>query len=59
MQKARALLSSSNDNIETIAEAVGYSDAFSFSKVFKRITGVPPRDFRVQDQIDKNLAYRY
>jgi AraC-like DNA-binding protein len=59
MQKARALLSSTNDNIESIAEAVGYSDAFSFSKVFKRITGVPPRDFRTRDQSDRHLPYRY
>jgi AraC-like DNA-binding protein len=59
MQKARALLSTTSDNIETIAEAVGYSDAFSFSKVFKRITGIPPRDFRNKDQSERNTAYRY
>lgn len=59
MQKARALLSATNDNIETIAEAVGYSDAFSFSKVFKRMTGVPPREFRHKDQNERNLAYRF
>lgn len=59
MQKARALLSATNDNIEAIAEAVGYSDAFSFSKVFKRITGIPPREFRNRDQSERNAAYRY
>lgn len=59
MQKARALLASTNDNIEVIAEAVGYSDAFSFSKVFKRFTGMPPREFRNKDQSERNLAYRY
>lgn len=59
MQKARALLSATNDNIEAIAEAVGYSDAFSFSKVFKRMTGMPPREFRNKDQSERNAAYRY
>lgn len=59
MQRARALLSATNDNIEAIAAAVGYSDAFSFSKVFKRITGMPPRDFRNKDQSEKNMAFRY
>lgn len=59
MQKACALLSTTDDNIELIAEAVGYSDAFSFSKVFKRITGVPPRDFRTKDHRERSLAYRF
>ncbi|MBL7546176.1 MAG: AraC family transcriptional regulator [Bdellovibrionaceae bacterium] len=59
MQKARALLSNTDSNIEKVAEAVGYGDAFSFSKVFKRITGIPPRDFRTKDQSDKALAYRF
>jgi AraC-like DNA-binding protein len=59
IQKAQALLSTTDDNIEKVAEAVGYSDAFSFSKVFKRITGVPPRDFRAKDQSDRALAYRF
>jgi hypothetical protein len=27
--------------------------------VFKRITGVPPRDFRAKDQSDRALAYRF
>lgn len=59
MQKARALLSTTTDNIETIAEAVGYSDAFSFSKVFKKVTGMPPREFRSKDQNERALSYRY
>lgn len=59
MQKACALLSSTEDNIESIAEAVGYSDAFSFSKVFKRVAGVSPRDFRRKDHSERSLAYRF
>lgn len=59
MQKARALLSTTDDTIEVVAEAVGYSDAFSFSKVFKKITGLPPRDFRTKDQLDRKVAFRY
>lgn len=59
MQKARALLSTTDDNLEIVAGAVGYSDPFSFSKVFKRITGLPPRVFRSQEQNQKRSIYRY
>lgn len=59
IQKAQALLTTTSDNLESVAEAVGYSDPFSFSKVFKRITGIPPRDFRSKDLLEKSSSYRY
>ena len=59
MQKAMALLSSSERSLEQVAQAVGYQDAFSFSKVFKRTLGVAPRDFRRQDAQDRTLAWRF
>ncbi len=58
MQKAMAALSESERSLEQIAREVGYTDAFSFSKVFKRTTGLAPRDFRRQDTQDKALAWR-
>ena len=58
MQKAMSALSESERSLEQIAQEVGYSDAFSFSKVFKRTTGMAPRDFRRQDTLDKALAWR-
>ena len=58
MQKAMAALSESERSLEQIAREVGYTDAFSFSKVFKRTAGVAPRDFRRQDTQDKALAWR-
>ncbi len=58
MQKAMAALSESERSLEQIAREVGYTDAFSFSKVFKRTVGVAPRDFRRQDTQDKALAWR-
>jgi AraC-like DNA-binding protein len=59
MQKAMAALSESERSLEQIAREVGYTDAFSFSKVFKRTVGVAPRDFRRQDTQDKTLAWRF
>ncbi|OYU45032.1 MAG: hypothetical protein CFE44_09685 [Burkholderiales bacterium PBB4] len=58
MQKAMAALSESERSLEQIAQEVGYTDAFSFSKVFKRTVGVAPRDFRRQDTQDKALQWR-
>jgi AraC-like DNA-binding protein len=58
MQKAMSVLSESERSLEQIAQEVGYQDAFSFSKVFKRTVGVAPREFRRQDTQDKGLAWR-
>jgi len=58
MQKAMGVLSGSERSLEQIAQEVGYQDAFSFSKVFKRTVGVAPREFRRQDAQDRTLAWR-
>ena len=58
MQKAMSVLCESERSLEQIAQEVGYQDAFSFSKVFKRTLGVAPRDFRRQDVQDRTLAWR-
>ena len=49
MQQAMRLLTESTRPLDAVATEVGYQDAFSFSKVFKRTVGVAPRDFRRQD----------
>jgi AraC-like DNA-binding protein len=59
MQKAIQLLSETRQTLEQIAQAVGYQDAFGFSKVFKRTTGQSPRAFREQDAIEKQTPYRF
>jgi len=59
IQAAMKLLSGTDDKIESVAQAVGYQDAFSFSKAFKKLTGTPPRDFRNSDRATRNLAWRF
>lgn len=59
MQQAMRLLSESDKTLEQVAREVGYQDAFSFSKVFKRSVGLAPRDFRRRDDADKQLAWRF
>jgi AraC-like DNA-binding protein len=46
VQRAMDMLRGGDDSVERIAEVVGYGDPFVFSKAFKRIQGVSPREFR-------------
>ncbi len=59
MQHAMRLLSETSHSLEQLALAVGYHDAFSFSKVFKRTVGVSPRDFRRRDAEERASPYRF
>lgn len=59
LQRAMHLLSETTLNLEQVAMEVGYQDAFSFSKVFKRVTGESPRDFRRRDEDEKRSPWRF
>lgn len=43
--KAKSILQSDYESIEQIAESVGYSSIYHFSKMFKQYTGVSPTEF--------------
>ncbi len=43
---AFTMLEKGREKLEVIAQELGYSDAFVFSKVFKRVTGLSPMDYR-------------
>lgn len=58
MQRAMRLLAETDHKLEAVAAQVGYQDAFSFSKVFKRTVGVSPKAFRLQDAADKTNPWR-
>lgn len=58
MQRAMRILSETDQPLEVVAAEVGYQDAFSFSKVFKKTVGVPPRDFRRRDAADRASPWR-
>lgn len=59
LQAAMRLLGQTELTLEQVAQAVGYQDAFSFSKAFKREVGWSPREFRRRDAADRALAYRF
>ncbi|MCQ4088530.1 AraC family transcriptional regulator [Saccharibacillus sp. JS10] len=44
--EARNILLNTELSVKEIGERLGYSDMFYFSRVFKRITGVSPREYR-------------
>lgn len=58
MQRAQQLLSETPQTLEQVARAVGYQDAFGFSKVFKRSTGLAPREFRQRDAATRHSPWR-
>lgn len=53
MNRASVLLRTTSIPINEIADQVGYKDYFYFSKMFKKIMGVPPRGYRF-DQNQNN-----
>ena len=46
---AQSMLKKTDSPIQYIAFAVGYSDIFTFSKAFKKITGQSPREYRKEN----------
>ena len=58
VQKAMTLLSEADHPLEHVARAVGFSDAFSFSKVFKKIVGHSPSAFRRQAKLDQTSSWK-
>lgn len=46
IEAARELLETTAESVETITQRVGYDDVSSFTRLFKRLTGLPPSDYR-------------
>lgn len=46
IRKASNLMESSNLSISEIARSVGYTDQFHFSKMFKRVMGISPSEYK-------------
>jgi AraC-like DNA-binding protein len=46
MARARQLLDTSSEPISNVSAMVGYPDAFYFSRQFKRVHGITPREYR-------------
>ena len=46
INRAKELLANSNLSIREISEMLGFKDQFSFSRAFKRLQSIPPRQYR-------------
>jgi AraC-like DNA-binding protein len=46
MQKATGLLQKDGQKVFEVAKSVGYASDAAFSKAFKRMVGVAPRQYR-------------
>ncbi|WJH33514.1 helix-turn-helix domain-containing protein [Paenibacillus sp. CC-CFT747] len=53
MKHAESLLEDTHDTIQDIATKVGYANAITFGRVFKKVIGVTPGDFRKLKQMEK------
>lgn len=46
MQYAKKQLSETSESVQDIAESTGYTNAISFSRVFKKVVGLSPSEYR-------------
>jgi len=46
IERAQQLLADTEDSIQDIATSVGYANSITFGRVFKRVVGVTPGDYR-------------
>lgn len=51
MTKAAELLKLTKLTVSDIGKAVGYDNSFHFSRAFKHVYGIPPREWRNQNQM--------
>lgn len=55
MDTASFMLTDSNQSINDIARALGFSDSHNFSRTYKRVTGLTPSEYR--NAFEKRLLY--
>lgn len=47
VEKAKQLLQNENNSIQQVSDQVGFASQGYFAKIFRRFTGLPPRDYQV------------
>jgi transcriptional regulator GlxA family with amidase domain len=57
IKEAKRLLEHTSHNLSIIAQSIGYLYTFTFSKMFKKIAGIPPRDYRLLKQAEGINSY--
>ena len=55
IEEAKQLLETSEDSVEGIARQVGYEDTASFRRLFRRLVGMIPSDYRRKFQVPASV----
>jgi transcriptional regulator GlxA family with amidase domain len=55
VEEAKQLLETSTDSIERIAQVVGYGDTASFRRLFSKLVGMTPGDYRRKFQVPAGM----
>jgi transcriptional regulator GlxA family with amidase domain len=55
IEEAKQMLETSEDSVEEIARAVGYEDTASFRRLFRRLVGMIPSDYRRKFQVPAGI----
>lgn len=50
MEKAKQWMENENKSIESICHNLGYSDVSNFIKMFKKVTGITPSDYKLKQR---------
>lgn len=56
IEEAKHLLETGSAPVDAIGREVGYEDAASFRRLFRRLAGMPPGDYRRRFRIPRNVA---
>jgi AraC-like DNA-binding protein len=56
MGQARRLLEETSMSVKDIASTLGYEDPFYFSRLFKSVSSLSPKDYRLQRQLNLRAA---
>jgi two-component system response regulator YesN len=56
IERAKALLIGSGQNCTEICFQIGYNNQSYFTRTFKELVGMPPREFRARNQRRDKIA---
>ncbi len=58
MEEAKRLLVESDESVQDIAEKIGYQYPMSFIRVFKKLEGATPGEYRKERQTESSARKR-
>jgi len=56
IEEAKQMLETGADSVEAIGREIGYQDAASFRRLFRRLAGMSPGDYRKRFRIPRDVA---